>query len=83
MKAKIDKRWNKDVKRRIDDLEPVKDWLRGCVADNDTDWESRKSAHQALKLIEMAQYEMWNMQWWKDQKERALYLIAEDRVNGK
>ena len=31
----------------------------------------------------MAQYEMWNMQWWKDQKERGLYLKAEEKVNGK
>ena len=31
----------------------------------------------------MAEYEMWNMQWWKNSQERALYVKAEDKVNGK
>ncbi len=83
MKAKIDRRWNKNIQRLINGLEPVKKWLEAHVNDNRTDWESQKSAHQALKLIEMAQYEMWNMQWWESQREKTLYHDAETKVNGK
>jgi len=36
-------------------------------------WASQKSAHQALKLLEMAEYEMWNMGW-MSKKEQALYM---------
>ena len=72
--------WNRDVESNIRKLRPVKQWLNRFIAHKQTDWESQKSAHQALKLLEMAEYEMWNMQWWQDRNERGLYLKAEKTV---
>lgn len=83
MKSKTAKQWNSNVESNIRKLKPVKDWLGQWIENKDTDWESQKSAHQALRLLEMAEYEMWNMQWWRDAKERKLYLKAEDNVNKK
>ena len=83
MKAKINRKWNRDVERQIKNFAPAKKWLARWINDKDTDWESQKSAHQALKLLEMVEFEIWNMQWWKSPKERALYLKAENNVNGR
>ena len=83
MKSKTDKQWNPNVESNIRKLKPVKDWLERWIENKGTDWESQKSAHQALKLLEMAEYEMWNMQWWRNAKERKLYLQAEDNVSKK
>jgi hypothetical protein len=83
MKAKTDRQWNKDVAMQIKNLATVKQWLNRWIENKNTDWESQKSAHQALRLLDMAEYEMWNMQWWKNPNERVLYLNAEDQVNGK
>ena len=83
MKGKTDRQWNKDVALQIKNLATVKQWLNRWIENKNTDWESQKSAHQALRLLDMAEYEMWNMQWWKNPKERVLYLKAEDQVNGK
>jgi hypothetical protein len=81
MKSKADRRWNQDVERNIQKLGPVKRWLAQWIENKSTDWESQKSAHQAIKLIEMAEFEMWNMQWWKNAKEQKLYFKAETEVN--
>ncbi len=78
MKAKLDKKWNQDVARQIKALEPVKRWLNKWVNDKDMDWDSQKSAHQAIKLVEMAEYEMWNLQWFENKKQKQLYNEAED-----
>ena len=83
MKSRIDQKWNHDLATHIKSLAPVRKWLKKWIDDMDTDWESQKSAHQALKLLEMTEFEMWNMQWWKNKKEQSLYLKAEKKVNGK
>ena len=83
MKAKTKKEWNLKVEGNIRKLKPVKDWLGLWIDNKDTDWESQRSAHQALRLLEMAEYEILNMQWWRNAKERKLYLKAEDNVNNK
>lgn len=80
MKSKTDKQWNSEVESQIKKLLPVRKWLQHCVNTASMDWESQKSAHQALKLLEMAEYEMWNMQW-MSRKEQKLYLKAEKSVN--
>jgi len=41
--------------------------------DKDFDWASQKSAHQAMRYIELAMYEMWNLQYWKNKKQRDLW----------
>jgi hypothetical protein len=51
------------------------------VNDNNLDWESQKSAHQALKFIELAEYEMWNMQYWTSEKQKQLYNEAETIIS--
>lgn len=73
MKSKSDKQWNRNVASNIRKLKPVKDWLEQWIDNKGTDWASQKSAHQALKLLEMAEYEMWNMGW-MSKKEQALYM---------
>jgi hypothetical protein len=83
MKGKTDRQWNKDVALQIKSLETVKEWLNRWMENKNTDWESQKSAHQALRLLDMAEYEMWNMQWFKDKREQSLYHKAEDKVDGK
>jgi hypothetical protein len=83
MQSKLDQRWNEDVAKQIKNLVPIKQWLNRWIEDKATDWESQKSAHQALKLLDMAEYEMWNMQWFKDKREQRLYHKAEDKVKGK
>ena len=80
MKSKIDQHWNPNVENNVQKLKPVKDWLERWINNKDTDWESQKSAHQALKLLEMAEYEMWNMQYWTTRKQRDLYNEAEDTI---
>lgn len=74
------KKWNGDVKKSIKGLDPTKKWLKKWIDNAYTDWESQKSAHQALRLLEMAQYEMWNMQYWQNSKEQKLYSAAETLV---
>ena len=83
MQSKIDQRWNKDVAKQIKSLAPVKQWLNRWIENKETDWESQKSSHQALRLLDMAEYEMWNMQWFRNKQEQALYRKAEEKVNGK
>lgn len=83
MQSKADQRWNKDVAKQIKSLAPVKQWLSRWIENKGTDWESQRSAHQALRLLDMAEYEMLNMQWFKDKKEQGLYRKAEDKVNGR
>jgi hypothetical protein len=72
--------WNTEVAEKIDGLEESRKWLRRMVNDNDLDWESQKSAHQALKFIELAEFEMWNMQYWTTDKQKKLYNEGEDTV---
>src|SRR5436309_1348978 len=81
MKSKADRRWNRDVERNIQKLGAVKRWLVRWIENKSTDWESQKSAHQAMMLIEMAEFEMWNMQWWRNGKEQKLYFKAETELN--
>lgn len=80
MRRNPNRQWNRSVAQTVKKLEPVKKWLRTWMKDSDTDWESQKSAHQALKFLEMAEYEMWNMQYWTTPKQRRLYNQAEDTV---
>ena len=56
--------------------EPLKEWLEG-IANTETDWETQKSAHQAMKFLELAEYEMWNMQWWENSRQVNLHEHAE------
>lgn len=83
MKSKIDQQWNMDVAKQIKSLAPVKQWLSRWIENKATDWESQKSAHQAIRLLDMAEYEMWNMQWFRNKQEQNLYRKAEEKVNGK
>ena len=83
MQPKTDQHWNKDVAKQIRNLAPVKQWLNRWIENKATDWESQKSAHQALRLLDMAEYEIWNMQWFKNKNEQSLYHKAEDKVKGK
>ena len=74
------KQWNQQVDRAISRLTTTKSWLKQFSNDSGTDWESQKSAHQALKFLELAEYEMLNMQYWWRAKEQSLYLDAEKTV---
>ena len=82
MKSAAAKNWNDRVKNNVKKLGPVRTWLQGLIDDSNMDWESRKSAHHALKFLELAEYEMLNMQWWQDKSEQQLYFKAEDKVVG-
>ncbi len=80
MTPKKAKQWNQQVDRAISRLTNTKSWLARFSVDPDTDWESQKSAHQALKFLELAEYEMLNMQYWWRAKEQKLYHVAEETV---
>lgn len=80
MKSKANKNWNASVAQKVRALAPVKNWLAGQINDKTTDWGSQKSAHQALKLLEMAEYEMWNMQWWANKQQVQLDQDARDTI---
>ena len=80
MKRKDAKKWNREVSGNVAALKRVRNWLGKEITGQDSDWETKKSAHQAFKFLELAEYEMLNMQWWKDSKERQLYLKAENTV---
>ncbi len=74
MKVTAEKRWKQSVSRTADKLEPVKSWLRQWIYDTDTDWYTQKAAHQALKFLELAEYEMWNMQYWDNSNNDAFII---------
>lgn len=80
MNSKINKNWNTNVARKVKALAPVKIWLTSLINDKTTDWGSQKSAHQALRLLEMAEYEMWNMQWWENKQQVRLDQEARDTI---
>ena len=73
---KSHKQWNDEVKAKVRALDPIKKWLEKN-ADTETDWGTQKSAHQAMKFLELAQYEMWNMQWWENAQQVKLHEKAE------
>jgi hypothetical protein len=70
------KDWNDKVKAKAQSLDPLKIWLKGII-DTKSDWGTQKSAHQAMKFLELAQYEMWNMQWWGNSRQVKLHEDAE------
>jgi hypothetical protein len=72
--------WNEEVKEHVNGLQDLKRWLRSIINDKDTDWDSQKSAHQALKFLELAEYEMWNMEYFGSEGERGRYHEGEGTV---
>jgi hypothetical protein len=72
------KAWNKKLAKNARSLDLVMHWLDDYIDDVATDWETQKSAHQARKFLELAQYEMWNMQWWENKKQIDLHREAHD-----
>lgn len=70
------KQWNDKVKTKAKLLDPLKKWLKG-IADTENDWGTQKSAHQAMRFLELAQYEMWNMQWWENARQVQVHEDAE------
>lgn len=69
------KHWNDKVKTNVEILDPIKKWL-DTISKSKTDWETQKSAHQAIHFLELAQYEMWNMQWWENSQQVKLHKEA-------
>ncbi len=67
--------WNKKVERQIKTIESVLPWLEKIERDpdKDFDWHSQKSAHQAARFIELAAWEMWNLQYWSNKRQRRLW----------
>jgi hypothetical protein len=57
-------------------LDPLKKWLKK-IMDTKTDWGTQKSAHQAMRFLDLAQYEMWNMQYWENSRQINLHEHAE------
>ena len=80
MSTNREKEWNAEVKESVDTLKTAKNWLKRMINHQQNDWESQKSAHHALKFLELAEYEMWNMQWWHNKGEQRLYHEAEDTI---
>jgi hypothetical protein len=80
MKPSPSKEWNREVDEHVAALAGVKNWLDKMTGHPDNDWAAKKSAHQALKFLELAEYEMWNMQCWESQQEYKLYIKGEDTV---
>jgi hypothetical protein len=70
------KKWNTEVKTKTNSLNPIKTWLEE-ISKTKTDWGTQKSAHQALRFLELAQYEMWNMQWWDNAQQVKFHTGAE------
>jgi hypothetical protein len=74
--SKSREQWNDKVKAKVEVLDPLKEWLNDIVK-SETDWGTQKSAHQAMRFLELAQYEMWNMQYWKNSRQVKLHEDAE------
>ncbi len=74
------KEWNKRINDEVKKLKDVKSWLKKHSKDKTNDWGTKKSAHQALKFLELAEYEMWNMQWWENSKQVDLHVKAENKT---
>ena len=70
------RQWNDEVKAKARVLDPIKKWL-DKIAKTETDWGTQKSAHQAMRFLELAQYEMWNMQYWGNSRQVTLHEHAE------
>jgi hypothetical protein len=66
--SKSRRQWNDDVKTEARALDPLKKWLKK-ITDTETEWGTQKSAHQAMRFLELAQYEMWNMQYWENSRQ--------------
>jgi hypothetical protein len=69
-KKSNDKEWNNKVKMKVATLNKAKSWLEKMMVSQYNDWGSQKSAHQALKFLELAEYEMWNLQWFNEKEIR-------------
>ena len=68
--------WNQKVTKTVDKLIPVKEWLATLIEDDTLDWGSQKAAHQALKFLELAEYEMWHLQYWENETQKRLHEKA-------
>jgi hypothetical protein len=80
MKNYPKKKWNDQVEGKVNSLNSAKTWLSRMINDPYNDWDTQKSAHQALKFLELAEYEMWNMQWWENKKQHELQEKAENTI---
>jgi hypothetical protein len=63
-----DQGWNNQVKKKVYTLKTAQSWLRRMKDSPNNDWESQKSAHQALRFLQLAEYEMWTMQWFNEKE---------------
>lgn len=70
--------WDKEVEDKIKIIESVLPWLRKIETDPDRyfEWDSQKSAHHALRFIDLAIWEMWNLQYYKNKKQQKLAKSA-------
>lgn len=75
--------WDKEVEDQIKKIESVIPWLRKIENDPDKyfEWESQKSAHQALRFIELAAWEMWSLQYYKNEKQQRLARQAFEELS--
>ncbi len=71
-------KWNKKVKAKIKTIKSVLPWLMKIENDRDKyfDWESQKSAHKAVRFIELATWEMWSLQYFYNKKQRRLWKAS-------
>lgn len=81
--GKVEKEWNVEVEQIVDSLTEAKAWLKGYLKNpekNEFDWASEKSAHTALKYLELAEYEIWSLMYWENEKQVHLDQIAGETI---
>ena len=83
--GRLEKNWNKEVEDMANSLEPVKEWLNPFIEDpedeeNEFDWASEKSAHAALKYLELAQYEIKSLMYWENKRQVELDRKANNTI---
>lgn len=76
------KEWNDEVESKINKIDAVVPWLKNIVEDDDKyfEWDSQKSAHQAMKYLELAMFEMWNLQYWQNKKQRDMWKKSTEDI---
>ena len=81
--GKQEKAWNTEVDELANSLETAKEWLKPFIQspeENEFDWASEKSAHAALKYLELAQYEIWNLMYWENKRQVDLDRMSNETI---
>jgi hypothetical protein len=68
-------KWNDEVEIIVSHLDKVTAWLDSTLsnADRDKDWHTSRNSNRAKQFIELAQTEMYDMQYEEDPQGKRIW----------